>query len=100
MRFTESNSYGYELYAIGDTTDMKNNIGTYAGIIRMITINDLPVSVMSIAPIPQYKRMVSIKPQKNTGLYTLTGKRCTGTSINATALYMRASTPLMSINGK
>ena len=100
IRFTESNSYGYELYAIGDTADMKKNIGTYAAMIKMITINDLPVSVISIVTAPQYKRTISINSVRNTGMYTLTGKRCTGMSQNAAALYMRASTPLLSITGK
>lgn len=100
MRFTESNNYGYELYAIGDTADMKNNIATYAGIIRMITINDLPVSVASIAPGLHYKRTISINPVKNAGMYTLSGKRCQGASMNAAALYLRASIPYMSIKGK
>jgi hypothetical protein len=100
IRFTESNSYGYELYAIGDTTDMKQNIGTYAAIIKMITINDLPVSVVANVRSPQYRHTVSTKSIQNTGIYTLTGKRCNGTSLNAAACYMRTRTPFMSITGK
>ncbi len=100
VRYTESNSYGYELYAIGDTADMKKNIGTYAAIMEMITINDLPVSVASIAPSPQYRRTISTRSIQNTGMYTLTGKRCTGTSLKASSLYVRTRTPLMSITGK
>lgn len=37
-RYTARNGYGWELYAIGDTADMKKNIGLYAGIIRLITL--------------------------------------------------------------
>jgi hypothetical protein len=37
-RYTARNGYGWELYAIGDTADMMNNIGTYAGMIRLITL--------------------------------------------------------------
>ena len=37
-RFTARNGYGWELYAIGDTADMMKNIGSYAGIIRLITL--------------------------------------------------------------
>lgn len=44
-RYTESGDHGYELYALGDTTDMATNVGVYAGIIQMI---DLPESETSI----------------------------------------------------
>jgi hypothetical protein len=37
-RFTARAGYAWELYAIGDTSDMMENIGTYAGIIQLITL--------------------------------------------------------------
>jgi hypothetical protein len=39
IRYTAAGNYGYEIYAIGDTSDMKTNIGTYMAIIRLISIN-------------------------------------------------------------
>ena len=39
IRFTESGSNGYEIYAIGDTADMKQNIGLYMAIIRFVHID-------------------------------------------------------------
>jgi len=40
-RFTASGDYGYELYALGDTTDMLTHLATYAAVLRGI---DLPGS--------------------------------------------------------
>lgn len=37
--FASRNQAGYEIYAIGDTTDMDTNIGTYAGILRTVTVD-------------------------------------------------------------
>jgi hypothetical protein len=36
--FTSSNQVGYEIYAIGDTTDMNTNVITYSSILRSIRI--------------------------------------------------------------
>jgi hypothetical protein len=36
VRFTAVTGYGYELYAIGDTSDMKANVGLYGAIIQSI----------------------------------------------------------------
>ncbi|MBN2035971.1 MAG: hypothetical protein JW768_04445 [Chitinispirillaceae bacterium] len=38
LRFTADKSHGWELYAIGDTTDMMTNIGSYAAILKMIQL--------------------------------------------------------------
>lgn len=46
-RFTANEQYGYELYAIGDTTDMRKNIGIYAGLIQLIKLKkDASVSIL------------------------------------------------------
>jgi hypothetical protein len=37
-RFTANDRFGYELYAIGDTADMRKNIGIYAGLIQLIKL--------------------------------------------------------------
>ena len=37
-RFTATDDYGYELYAIGDTLDMRTNVGYYATILMSIII--------------------------------------------------------------
>jgi hypothetical protein len=52
-RFTARSGYGWELYAIGDTADMMNNIGVYAAIIKLITLpgdTNSKVVVRSQAP--------------------------------------------------
>jgi hypothetical protein len=38
VRFTASGGRGYEIYALGDTVDMKTNIGLYGAIIQAIEI--------------------------------------------------------------
>ncbi len=38
IRYTAQGDYGYEIYAIGDTTDMEKNIGLYSAIIQLIDI--------------------------------------------------------------
>ncbi|MBD3393494.1 MAG: hypothetical protein GF418_15265 [Chitinivibrionales bacterium] len=38
VRFTASDDYGYELYALGDTADMLTNIATYAAILYGIEL--------------------------------------------------------------
>jgi hypothetical protein len=39
VRFTAYGKYGYELYAVSDTTDMSNHIGFYAAILQGIVID-------------------------------------------------------------
>jgi hypothetical protein len=46
IRYTASNSYGYELYALSDTTDMAANVGVYAAILQGI---ELPEKTSSAA---------------------------------------------------
>lgn len=47
VRFTASNRFGYELYAISDTLDMETNIGLYAAMLQYIA---LPEDVTSVLP--------------------------------------------------
>ncbi len=44
IRYTSIDDYGYELYAVGDTTDMYNNIGTYAAILQTIDFEGATIS--------------------------------------------------------
>jgi len=37
-RYTDNGKYGYELYAIGDTSDVKTNIGFYGAILKIVEI--------------------------------------------------------------
>ncbi len=38
IRYCASNSYGYEMYALSDSSDMKQNIRTYVKILRSVTL--------------------------------------------------------------
>ncbi|MCU0608463.1 MAG: hypothetical protein MUF22_01685 [Chitinispirillaceae bacterium] len=38
VRFTASGTAGYELYALGDTADMRKNISTYAALLKMVKL--------------------------------------------------------------
>jgi hypothetical protein len=37
-RYTARGAYGWEIYAIGDTADMMENIGVYAAILKIVTL--------------------------------------------------------------
>jgi hypothetical protein len=51
-RFTAGRGYGWELYAIGDTSDMMSNIATYAAILAMVQLpTDSNARILS-RPIP------------------------------------------------
>lgn len=49
IRFCARGGHGYEIYAIGDSTDMMNRVDFYAGIIATVTLSE---PVVSLAPAP------------------------------------------------
>lgn len=49
-RFTANKMNGYELYAIGDTADMRKNIGIYAGLIQLIKLKKDATGIMQHHP--------------------------------------------------
>lgn len=48
IRFTATDEYGYDLYAISDTLDLAQNIGFYAAIIKLITLEDSTTETISL----------------------------------------------------
>jgi hypothetical protein len=59
MQYTEAGSNGYEIYAIGDTADMKQNIGMYMAIISMMTIDGNTNKVAIANPARSAQRQVA-----------------------------------------
>jgi hypothetical protein len=101
MSFTESGSCGYELYAIGDTTDMKQNIGTYMAIIRLIQIENKSSQITIANKIPLRKTIV---PAQNTispsVIYNLMGKRCLSVTNGPNGIYYKPSAASLQIKVK
>lgn len=74
IRFTSGGEYGYSLYAIGDTSDMKQNIGMYAAVLRSISILQQNAS---IARNSKVKRIITNQANfdRSNGAYDLAGRR-------------------------
>jgi hypothetical protein len=62
IRFTEFGHYGYELYAIGATSDMDSNVNFYKGIIDSIILPASDVSVLQPSLVRQIPRTFLSKP--------------------------------------
>jgi hypothetical protein len=79
VRYTSTASYGYELYAIGDTLDIAENIGLYAGIIRMIQL-EISKTIIVHSNEPKPHRFSSLNREAVPYLYTVTGRKiaCAG----------------------
>lgn len=75
MRYTASEEYGYEIYAIGDTSDMKNNFGFYSAIIQQIEIGPAISNIKYSKPQNLRGRYEIIKSKFPSGTYDLRGKR-------------------------
>jgi hypothetical protein len=53
-RFTANKTYGYELYALGDTADMMKNIGAYAALLKLVQLPQDTITAVrpiTIAPV-------------------------------------------------
>ncbi|MFW5785372.1 MAG: hypothetical protein ACOCW1_04220 [Chitinispirillaceae bacterium] len=75
MRYTANGDYGYEIYAIGDTSDMKNNFGFYSAIIQQIEIGPGLSNVRSPKRTDRYGRFNISSSRLPSGVYDLRGKR-------------------------
>jgi hypothetical protein len=62
IRFAASGDYGYELYAMGDTTDMLNNVPTYAAILQGIEIPGYSADRVYYSAYPDNFRAALKKP--------------------------------------
>ncbi len=49
-RFTASGNFGYELYALGDTADMLENLATYAAILQGIDLPGVDAAIRFAGP--------------------------------------------------
>ncbi len=82
IRFTAAGDYGFSIYAIGDTSDMKKNIGMYAAIIRSVQlIVEQATSVYKVTPV-QRNTMHCSHTSLNCAVYDLSGKKRTSASIS------------------
>ncbi|MBN1306317.1 MAG: hypothetical protein JXA18_00265 [Chitinispirillaceae bacterium] len=92
MRYTESGACGYEIYAIGDTADMKQNIGMYMAIIRMIRINDKAALLINAGlDFPRNSFFIE-KATAPSGIFDLLGKKRRVTSNLLNGIYFRPET--------
>jgi hypothetical protein len=92
IRFTETGTNAYELYAIGDTADMKANIGMYMGMIRLIHIVKKSIATTSVVQgeIPYttlWKKASARVPSRC--MVDLLGKRRETQSALANGIYYR-----------
>ncbi len=75
IRFTAAGDYGYSLYAIGDTSDMKKNIGMYAAIIQSFHLTVQETTSIS-KMIPAKKNQITyVKTVMKDRVFDLLGKR-------------------------
>ena len=74
IRFPASDDYGYDLYAISDTTDLAVNIGFYAAIIQLITLEDTTTEIISMPDI-HYSAYTTQLFQNRKHFYNLLGRK-------------------------
>ncbi|MBD3421626.1 MAG: hypothetical protein GF398_16035 [Chitinivibrionales bacterium] len=78
VRYTATNENGYELYAMGDTADMRTNLPVYGAILQSIDILRANMSIQKyVGPIVSYEASFTIKPFERTAVITLNGRRMT-----------------------
>ncbi|MBN1601325.1 MAG: hypothetical protein JW915_06935 [Chitinispirillaceae bacterium] len=74
IRFTAGGEFGYSLYAIGDTSDMKQNIGMYAAVLRSISILQQSTSIARNSKVKQIL-INQTNFDRSNGAYDLAGRR-------------------------
>jgi hypothetical protein len=91
-RFTANKNFGYEMYAISDTLDMKANYTQYAAILKKIELLDNSSGII-IRPV-RYHYLSALKSFENDpGWYTVTGRRIrAGKSIMSSGFYLNRKT--------
>ena len=79
IRYTATQNYGYELYAIGDTNDVSQNIGLYGAILKIIEINEnlTPIIVHNTPPKKNLLAVKNIYQLSNLSqaIYNVQGRR-------------------------
>lgn len=82
-RLTANKSYGYELYVLGDTSDMMKNIGIYAALLKMVQLPQDTVLTVSFRPLCPGKASRAVRYQTtfNRDFYDPLGRRVTNNFI-------------------
>lgn len=90
IRFTATGDYGYSLYAIGDTSDMKKNIGMYAAIIQSIHLSvQQTTPIVKIIP-AKTNRIANVNIGMKDRVFDLLGKRrLSTTSSNSVTIHSK-----------
>lgn len=103
-RYTDNGKYGYELYAIGDTVDVKTNVGFYGAILKIIEILDISAIIFQIAT-PQ-KPYIHHSMDIFTGtvnLYDVLGRKispaCIDKKVLPAGVYLIKNNKVVNING-
>jgi hypothetical protein len=100
IRYTATNDYGYELYAMGDTADMKANIGTYMALIRFVCLNNQSSTVNIIDRNTVRKSFAITQAALSSGYFNLQGKRCISDRTRSNGIYYRPASALLQIKVK
>jgi hypothetical protein len=75
IRYPASGEYGYDLYAISDTTDLAVNIGFYAAIIQLIRLEDTVTEIISMPDNYLYPQYLQSQNRETTLFYDLLGRK-------------------------
>ena len=100
MRYTASGDYGYELYAIGDTADMKKNIGMYMAIIRYIHLNSQPSAVTVVDHNALRSSFAVTRAALSRGYCNLQGKSCISVRNRSNGIYYQPNSASLQIKVK
>lgn len=101
IRYTESGTNGYELYAIGDTADMRANAGMYMGIIRLIKFDK---SSITRTVLPHQTVLHSTLPLSRTGTtsgtFNLLGRRIAARENMLSGVYCMAEKKVLQLSAE
>lgn len=78
VRYTATQNYGWELYAIGDTVDLSTNIGFYGAVLKIIEIKDTYVPIIidySNKSPNRYNKFLKLPIHHSDFAYTALGKK-------------------------
>jgi len=99
IRYTAAENYGYEIYAIGDTSDMKTNIGVYMAIIKSIRITDSStaskISGKSISSGARMNTSANVSYR-----YNILGRKISARMHSTSGAYLRPSSGKLFIEAK
>ncbi|MDD5674042.1 MAG: hypothetical protein PHC61_07765 [Chitinivibrionales bacterium] len=100
MRYVAVGNYGYELYALGDTADMKQNIGMYMAIIRFVHFTRSSATVLTQAPATMRRSFAAARAgQPASDMYDILGKRVPERH-RANGIYYRPASASLTIKVK